>query len=129
MGGIPGKGDCPFFRGGSQHTWPLYTRRGSMQFRYTRVVLLAVAAFAFTVGSARAADSLRDSLKSGTPELKSAGPLAFGPEGVLFIGDPQAAAIYAIDTGDNKPSTSAERPKVAGIDEKIGSLLGIEGKQ
>ena len=36
----------------------------------------------------------------------SAGPLAFGPEGVLFIGDPQGAAIFAIDTGD-RPSRPA----------------------
>jgi hypothetical protein len=44
----------------------------------------------------------------------------------LFVGDPQAAAIYAIDTGDRTPSTSKARPKVEGIDEKIGSLLGAE---
>jgi hypothetical protein len=100
-----------------------------MQFRYTRVACLTIAAFAFLVGSARAADSLRDSLKTGTPELKSAGPLAFGPEGILFVGDPQAAAIYAIDTDDNKPSTSSDRPKVAAINEKIGAMLGIEGKE
>src|SRR5262245_61363541 len=36
----------------------------------------------------------------GTADLKSAGPLAFGPNGVLFIGDPQASAVFAIDTGD-----------------------------
>ena len=100
-----------------------------MLFRSTRFALLAVAGIACTVGSAQAAESLRDSLKTGTPELKSAGPLAFGPEGILFVGDPQAAAIYAIDTGDNKPAASTELPKVTGIDGKIGSLLGIEAKE
>ncbi len=34
------------------------------------------------------------------PEMKSAGPLAFGPEGVLFVGDTAGAAIFAIETGD-----------------------------
>ncbi len=100
-----------------------------MQSRYTRFAFLAVASLAFMVGSVRAADSLRDSLKTGTPELKSAGPLAFGPEGILFVGDPQAATIYAIDTDDNKPSTSTDRPKVAAINEKIGAMLGIDGKE
>jgi len=28
-----------------------------------------------------------DSLKAGKTNLKSAGPLAFGPDGVLFVGD------------------------------------------
>lgn len=36
--------------------------------------------------------------------LASAGPLAFGPDGVLFVGDPQAATIHAIDT---KPMRSS----------------------
>ncbi len=99
-----------------------------MLFRSSRFALLAVAGFVVAAGSVRAESPLA-SLKTGTPELKSAGPLAFGPEGILFVGDPQAAAIYAIDTGDNKPSTSTDKPKVAAIDEKIGSLLGIEAKQ
>ena len=101
-----------------------------MLFRSTRVALLAVAGLALTVGSARAEEkSQLDSLKSGTPELKSAGPLAFGPQGILFVGDPAAASIYAIDTGDNKPANSEARPKVASIDERIGALLGIDAKQ
>jgi hypothetical protein len=39
-------------------------------------------------------------LKAGKADLRSAGPLAFGPEGVLFIGDSAGAAIFAVDTGD-----------------------------
>jgi hypothetical protein len=68
-------------------------------------------------------------LQQGSVELKSAGPLAFGPQGVLFIGDPQAATIYAIDTGDNKAGDATARPRVEGIDEKIASLLGTEKTQ
>ena len=41
-------------------------------------------------------------LKEGSPELKSAGHLAFGPEGILFIGDAKGAQLVAIDTGDAK---------------------------
>jgi hypothetical protein len=77
-------------------------------------------------GSARADQT--DSLKKGTPEIKSAGPLAFGPDGILFVGDPQAATIFAIDTGDRKAAGDA-RPKVKEIDGAIASLLGIEAKQ
>jgi hypothetical protein len=94
----------------------------------SRFVLLALAAAALVTATARAGD-LTDSLKRGTPELRSAGPLAFGPEGILFVGDPQAAAVYAIDTGDRQAPTSTDRPKVEAIDEKIASLLGIEARQ
>jgi len=94
----------------------------------SRFVLPALAAAVLFTATARAGD-LTDSLKRGTVELRSAGPLAFGPEGVLFVGDPQAAAIYAIDTGDHQAPTSTNRPKVEAIDEKIASLLGIEAKQ
>jgi len=74
-------------------------------------------------GNARADDPIA-SLKKGNPDLKSAGALAFGPEGILFVGDTQGAAVFAIDTGD-RPSKPETGPlKVEGIDEKIANLLG-----
>jgi hypothetical protein len=89
------------------------------------VLVLAVLA-----GQAPAADTnLTDSLKSETVTLKSAGPLAFGPQGILFIGDPQAATIYAVDTNDRTAPKSTDRPKVEGINEKIASKLGTEANQ
>ncbi len=45
-------------------------------------------------------------LSPGTVELQSAGPMAFGPSGVLFVGDPKAAKIYAINTEDKKGNSS-----------------------
>jgi hypothetical protein len=95
----------------------------------SRFVLPALAAVLLLAAGARAADSALDSLKQESPELKSAGALAMGPAGILFVGDPQAAAVFAIDTGDRTPAASTDRPKVEGIDEKIASLLGIEAKQ
>jgi hypothetical protein len=59
----------------------------------------------------------------GTADLKSAGPMAFGPNGVLFIGDPQASAVFAIDTGDTTPS-GASNYKMAKVDDRIAGLLG-----
>src|SRR5262249_42709311 len=88
-----------------------------------RFALAIVAAVIVLAGSVQAGD-LRDSLKTGTPDLKSAGPLAFGPEGILFIGDPQGAAVFAIDTADRKDGPGAGPINVEGIDGKIASLLG-----
>jgi hypothetical protein len=90
------------------------------------LLLAALAGVVLLSGSARA--DLADSLKRGTPDIKSAGPVAFGPEGILFVADPQAATLFAIDTGDRTASVT-NRPKVQSIDEKIASLLGIEAKQ
>jgi hypothetical protein len=78
------------------------------------------------LGSARAGD-LTSNLKRGTPDLKSAAALAFGPEGILFVGDTQGAAVFAIATGDQKPAGSGSL-KIEGIDEKIASMLGTNAK-
>lgn len=63
-------------------------------------------------------------LTAGMPDLKSAGPLAFGPDGILLVGDPQGAAVFAIDTGDGSGSRAAGKFTVEAINEKIAALLG-----
>ncbi len=92
-----------------------------------RATLLTLAAAAILAGSASAAD-LTASLTKGTPELKSAGPLAFGPEGILFVGDTQAATIFAIATEDTT-AAKFEKFKVDGVNSKIANLLGVDMKQ
>jgi hypothetical protein len=64
------------------------------------------------------------SLRPGKAELKSAGQLTFGPDGVLFVGDALGAAVYAIDTEDTKPVGSVTPVEVKAINEKIAALLG-----
>src|SRR5437867_4405766 len=91
----------------------------------TRTLLTALLGLALLAGSARA--DLTDSLQKGTPDIKSIGQLAFGPDGVLFLGDHQGAAIFAIDTGDRTPAGN-DAVKVEGIDGKIASLLGTDVK-
>jgi hypothetical protein len=69
------------------------------------------------------------SLKQGKPDLKSAGPLTFGPEGILFVGDTKGAALFAIDTGDSA-AVSEKRPvQVKDLAGKIAALLGTESRQ
>jgi hypothetical protein len=93
-----------------------------------RVLLLALAAALVFAGAANAAD-LTESLNKGTPEIKSAGALAFGPDGVLFIGDSQGASIFAVATEDNTPAKKLEKFKVEGVNEKIANMLGVDAKQ
>jgi hypothetical protein len=84
------------------------------------LIMLAVSALSAQAGE------LTASLKRGTPDLKSAGALAFGPEGILFVGDTQGAAVFAIATGDLKPSAASSPLRIEGIDEKIAAMLGTE---
>jgi len=64
----------------------------------------------------------------GKADVKSAGPLAFGPDGILFVGDSLGAQIVAIDTGDTK-AASAASVNVQGIDAKIAAALGTTADQ
>ncbi|MBY0232858.1 MAG: hypothetical protein K2W96_26545, partial [Gemmataceae bacterium] len=94
---------------------------------FNRLCAFAVAALALA-GAARAAEAEPlPSLKEGEVALKSAGPLAFGPQGILFVGDPQAATLYALDTGDRDATAGKGKPSVEDIGGKIAALLGTEG--
>src|ERR1700730_4243200 len=92
------------------------------------VVLCLAAAVAFTVTAVRTTASPVAEMPSGKVQLSSAGPLAFGPDGVLFVGDSVGGAIVAIDTQDNKPA-SAAKINVQGVDQKIAALVGVTPDQ
>lgn len=88
-----------------------------------RTKLLAVAAVLAAAMVGQAAEGLT----KGSPDLKSAAGLAFGDKGILFVGDSQGAAIFAIDTGDTKQA--GEKPvDIERIDAKVGAKLGVAEK-
>jgi hypothetical protein len=91
-----------------------------------RFLVLALLSTALIVSSVQG--DLADSLKKGTPELKSIGPITFGPDGVLFVGDPQGGAVFAIDTGDKANPAASGAVKIAKIDEKIAAMIGSTPK-
>lgn len=66
-----------------------------------------------------------DDPKTGKVELQSAGPITFGPNGVLFLGDPKTAKIFAIDTAD-KQSGPVTPITLGELDSKLGALLGVK---
>src|SRR6516225_5047519 len=75
------------------------------------------------------ADQPTASLKVGNPDLKSAGPLAFGPDGILFVGDTRGAALFAIDTGDRAAATEKRAIEVKDLGTKLAGMLGTNPKQ
>jgi hypothetical protein len=54
--------------------------------------------------------------------------MAFGPEGILFVGDSAGGAVYAFDTADTK-AAKAGAVEVKGLNEKIASMLGASADQ
>jgi hypothetical protein len=59
-------------------------------------------------------------------KIASAEALAFGPPGILFVGDSVAGLIVALDTGDRTQVSSPSMVSVEGIDQKIAALLGTK---
>ena len=68
-------------------------------------------------------------MPSGKVELKSAGALAMGPDGILFVGDSVGGAIVALDVDDRTPSKSGASLEIKGINEKIAAMLGTAADQ
>jgi hypothetical protein len=63
-------------------------------------------------------------LIEGTPAMKSAGALAFGPGSILFVGDTAAGMVHAIDVQDTATDGSVAAIEIKDIDRKIAAALG-----
>ncbi len=93
------------------------------------VALLAIFAagsfFAWNSGE----ESLTDTFVSGNPDVKHAGVMAFGPEGVLFLGDSKSGAVFALDVADNAAGSDSEPIRLNSIDQKVAQMLGAASDQ
>jgi len=68
-------------------------------------------------------------MQTGKAGLKSAGALAIGPDGVLFVGDTVGGSIFAIDVNDKASANGSGKLEIAGINQKIAALLGTTADQ
>jgi hypothetical protein len=93
----------------------------------TRFLLVSLLSSAALISSH--ASDLTAGMKQGKAEFKSMGPLAFGPNGILFIADTKSAAIVAVATGDTDAKAASKSLKVEGINQKIAALLGTTPDQ
>ena len=102
-----------------------------MQYRIVvRAMLTIGVATALTalLWPARNSVNAATALTPGKADLKSAGALTFGPDGVLFVGDSTGGAIVALDTADRTPARTAAI-NVDGLDQKIAALVGVTPDQ
>ncbi|MBO0867656.1 MAG: hypothetical protein J2P15_03740 [Micromonosporaceae bacterium] len=65
-------------------------------------------------------------LRPGRVRLASAGPIAFGPAGILFLADNVAAKVYAADVADPGPHSPSTPFDLEDVDVRVGSLLGCD---
>lgn len=88
----------------------------------------AAAALALTFSTASKTAPSKVNLPVGRVPLTSAGPLAFGPDGILFVADSLGAKVVAIDTEDTKRVAKASI-NVEGVDAKIAAMVGVPADQ
>src|SRR4029450_3729728 len=108
-----------FYRGGRM-------RRISLT---TCALTLGLATVGLGVVAQRATVATADQQAPGAAGLQSIGPLTFGPNGLLFAADRQAATIYAIDLGTQATGGAPGAKDIAGIDQQIASMLGTDAKE
>jgi hypothetical protein len=90
--------------------------------------LMACAVMGALLSGGTVADAASWGLKKGNPQLKSAGPLAFGPDGILLVGDTKAATVFAIETGDTSGDPDQVRLNVDALNRKVSELVGSGSK-
>lgn len=93
-----------------------------MRSRKILLVGLLTAATAL-VGVFSLTATAKDPMQVGNVEMASAGALALGPDGVLFVADSKGAAVWAIEVGA-PAATAGEFQTVEDLDEKIAAMLG-----
>ena len=94
-----------------------------------RRIFLVLAFTLVAGGLTGSTSSTMSNLTEGKPAIQSMGPLAFGPDGILFVGDTKSAAIFAVATGDTKAAAAPGALKIEAINEKVAALLGTTADQ
>jgi hypothetical protein len=90
-------------------------------------IVIALAGLLIVAATDRST-SRSDGFHTGSPEIKSITTLAFGPDGILLIGDSKSASIFAIDTKDISRVEKSPSIEIKNIDQRIAELLGTQPK-
>ncbi|HEV3459989.1 MAG TPA: hypothetical protein VHG32_25875 [Thermoanaerobaculia bacterium] len=77
--------------------------------------------------AAMAAD-LGPTATTGPIAAKSYSKLAFGPGGILFLGDSIGARIYALDLDDRKPVDTVGRLEIRDLETTVAAMLGADAR-
>ncbi len=94
----------------------------------TLISLLILLILSLTSVSIHADSSLKTNFKTGDPAIASINSMAFGPEGILFIGDSKSAQIVAIDLSTH-PEVDNSKVNIEFLDKLIADMLGTDTDQ
>lgn len=86
--------------------------------------LLLFASFVALILNCSALNAATSDVSQDPADIRSAGPLAFGPDCVLFVGDPRGAAVFALETSDNTSPREKADINVSGVAGEIAAMLG-----
>jgi hypothetical protein len=75
------------------------------------------------------ASALPSGFVEGTPDLKSAGAVTFGPNGTLFVGDSRGGAVFALALDDPTPDSHHGEVAIDDLEKRLGKLLSIAPDQ
>ncbi len=92
-------------------------------FRKTMLLTVAAICCAYTVQA-----ESKYGLETGSPGLKSAGALAFGPDGILFVADAKQATVFALDTEDTTGDPSGAKFEIKNLGKAVADMLGTEAR-
>lgn len=87
-------------------------------------VLLLCMFFSINILFANNGEDLKDNFVIGNPQIEAISAMAFGPDGILFIGDTQSAMVVAVDTKDTKSDKAKENFSIEKVDEMLAAMLG-----
>jgi hypothetical protein len=73
--------------------------------------------------------ALPEGFVDGALELKSAGALTFGADGILFVGDSRGGAVYGVAVDDRTPDPHTGNVEIKSIDKRLATLLGTTADQ
>ena len=89
-----------------------------------RTILKVAVVLAVVLASASQPTTARQVSPGVGPSFSSIGALSFGPGGILFAADNQAATIFALDLGALASGTTPGTKDVPGLDQKIAAIVG-----
>ncbi len=95
--------------------------------KYTTTLLLLVGGC--FIGLANNYETLTKDFVRGDAKIQSMSVLAFGPEGILFVGDSKAGQLVALDLGDRKKNDSKEGFGLKDVETLVGSAIGVGPKE
>src|SRR5689334_1977612 len=109
-----------------------------MRTTLSKISLLSVAAASLTVAAMRAAGRADAAtapshgtygMRVGAVRLMSAGVLQFAPDGILFVADSRAGAVYAIDVAESLQDSSASGVEIDDVEAKIAAAMNTTRDQ